>query len=82
GYNYRMSNVIAGIVLGQWKHLGEHIAAKKRIYERYADRLEGLEVEMNPYDASTTEPNYWLSCMRLDENSLHVMTAADETYTY
>ena len=82
GYNYRMSNVVAGIVLGQWKHLDEHIAAKKRIYERYEDGLLGLGVEMNPYDAGTTEPNYWLSCMRLDENSLCEMTMADETYTY
>ena len=82
GYNYRMSNVIAGIALGQWKHLDEHIRAKKRIYDRYADGLEGLGIEMNPYDADTTEPNYWLPCMRLDENSLCEMTMADETYTY
>lgn len=82
GYNYRMSNVIAGIVLGQWKHLGEHIEAKKRIYERYEEKLAPLGIEMNPYDADTAEPNYWLSCMRLDANSLCKMTRSDETYTY
>ena len=82
GYNYRMSNVIAGIVLGQWEHLEEHIAEKKRIYGRYANWLEPLGVELNPYDADISEPNYWLSCMRLSENSLCAMTRSDLSYTY
>ena len=82
GYNYRMSNVIAGVALGQWKYLGEHIAEKKRIYDQYADRLEPLGVELNPYNAEISEPNYWLSCMRLSENSLCRMTRSDQSYTY
>lgn len=82
GYNYRMSNVIAGITLGQWGHLEGHIAEKKRIYDYYADRLEPLGVELNPYDAEVSEPNYWLSCMRLDENSLCAMTRSEQSYTY
>lgn len=82
GYNYRMSNVIVGIVLGQWGHLEGHIAEKKRIYDYYADRLEPLGVELNPYDAEISEPNYWLSCMRLNENSLCAMTSSDQSYTY
>ncbi len=82
GYNYRMSNVIAGIALGQWKHLEEHIAEKKRIYDRYADWFEPFGVELNPYDADESEPNYWMSCMRLSENSLCAMTRSDLSYTY
>ena len=64
GYNYRMSNIIAGIVCGQMYHLDEHIAAKKRIYERYRERLADLPIEMNPV-MMDTEPNYWISCMTI-----------------
>lgn len=48
GYNYRMSNVIAGVIRGQLPYLAEHIEQKKRIYERYRERLSGLPVVMNP----------------------------------
>lgn len=82
GDNCRMSMVIAGITLGQWEHLEEHIAKKKRIYDHYADRLEPLGVELNPYDAKVSEPNYWLSCMRLDSNSLCAMTWSNQSCTY
>ncbi|MBO5031597.1 MAG: aminotransferase class I/II-fold pyridoxal phosphate-dependent enzyme [Lachnospiraceae bacterium] len=70
GYNYRMSNVIAGIVRGQMPHLEEHIAAKKAIYERYRDGLKELPVSMNPFDADNSEPNFWLSCMIIDETAM------------
>ncbi len=63
GYNYRMSNVIAGVVRGQIPYLEEHIAQKKAIYERYKAGFADLPVEMNPFDAETSEPNFWLSCM-------------------
>ena len=66
GYNYRISNVIAGVVRGQLPYLGEHIEKKKGIYERYEDGLKGLPVEMNPFDRSVSEPNYWLSCLTID----------------
>lgn len=82
GYNYQMSNVIAGIVLGQWKHLEEHIAKKECIYGLYSDRLEPLGVELNPYDAEESEPNYWISCMRIHPNSLCPMTRSDQSCTY
>ena len=65
GYNYRMSNVIAGIVRGQYPHLEEHIAQKKSIYERYREGFADLPVTMNPIVADT-EPNYWLSAMTID----------------
>ena len=69
GYNYRMSNIIAGIVRGQLLHLEEHIADKKRIYERYKEGLKDLPVKMNPI-LPDTEPNYWLSCLIIDEDAM------------
>ena len=70
GYNYRMSNVIAGVVRGQLPHLEEHIAQKKAIYLRYQEGLKGLPVTMNPFDAGTSEPNYWLSCLLIDKDAM------------
>ena len=70
GYNYRMSNVIAGVVRGQLPYLEEHIAQKKAIYERYKEGLKGLPVSMNPYDAENSVPNFWLSCMIIDKDAM------------
>ncbi len=70
GFNYRMSNVIAGVVRGQIPYLGEHIAQKKAIYERYKEGLKGLPVSMNPIDFANSEPNYWLSCLIIDKNAM------------
>ena len=70
GYNYRMSNVIAGVVRGQLPHMEEHIAQKKAIYQRYKEGLKGLPVSMNPYDAENSEPNFWLSCMIIDREAM------------
>lgn len=70
GYNYRMSNVIAGVVRGQMLHLKEHIEKKKQIYERYREGLQGLPVSMNPVPERDCEPNYWLSCILIDEEAM------------
>ena len=70
GYNYRMSNVIAGVVRGQLPYLEEHIAQKKAIYMRYKEGFKDLPVKMNPYDEEVAEPNFWLSCMILDESAM------------
>ena len=70
GYNYRMSNVIAGIVRGQLPYLEEHIRQKKAIYERYKEGFEDLPVEMNPYDATNSEPNFWLSCLLIKPEAM------------
>ena len=70
GYNYRMSNVIAGVVRGQLPYLEEHIAKKKAIYERYKEGLKDLPVKMNPYDEKNSEPNFWLSCMIIDQEAM------------
>lgn len=68
GYNYRMSNVVAGIGRGQLMHLEEHRDLKEQIYRRYEEGLRGLPVTMNPYLADT-KPNFWLSCMLINEGS-------------
>lgn len=82
GYNYRMSNVIAGVVRGQYPHLEEHIAQKKAIYMRYKEGLKDLPIQMNPYDANSSEPNFWLSCMTINENAMcrQVRQAKDAVY--
>lgn len=70
GYNYRMSNVIAGVVRGQFPYLEEHIAQKKAIYERYKEGFRDLPAEMNPYDGKNSEPNFWLSCMLIKPEAM------------
>ena len=70
GYNYRMSNVIAGVVRGQIPYLEEHIAQKKAIYQRYQEGLKDLPVTMNSYDAENSEPNFWLSCILIDPDAM------------
>ena len=70
GYNYRMSNVIAGVVRGQFPHLEEHIMQKKSIYERYKEGFKGLPVKMNPFDEINSVPNFWLSCMIIDKEAM------------
>lgn len=70
GYNYRMSNVIAGVVRGQIPYLEDHIAQKKAIFERYREGLKDLPVTMNPFDKEKSEPNFWLSCLLIDEEAM------------
>ena len=82
GYNYRMSNVIAGVVRGQLPHLKEHIALKKAIYERYKEGFKDLPVSMNPFDAATMEPNYWLSCLLIDESAMCKQVRSDNDVCY
>lgn len=82
GYNYRMSNVIAGVVRGQLPHLYEHISQKKEIYNRYKEGLKDLPIKMNPFDEDTMEPNYWLSCMIIDEDAMAKEVRGDLDYLY
>ena len=82
GYNYRMSNVVAGVVRGQMAHLEEHIALKKAIYERYQEGLKGLPVTLNPFDADTMVPNYWLTCMLIEESAMCKQVRSDLTSEY
>lgn len=82
GYNYRMSNVIAGVVRGQYKYLDEHIAQKKAIYERYKEGLKDLPLQMNPVDIENTNPNYWLSCILIDEEAMCKQVRSEQEYLY
>lgn len=82
GYNYRMSNVIAGVVRGQFPHLEEHIAQKKAIYERYKEGFKDLPVEMNPIDFENSVPNYWLSCMIIKSEAMAKQVRGEQDYLY
>lgn len=82
GYNYRMSNVVAGVVRGQLPYLEEHIAQKKKIYERYKEGLKDLPVKMNPYNPNECEPNFWLSCMIIDKNAMCRQIRSDNDACY
>lgn len=66
GYNYRLSNILAGIGRGQLLHLESHVERKKEIYERYREGFKGLPLSMNPIPEEA-ESNYWLSCILIDE---------------
>lgn len=68
GYNYRMSNLIAGVARGQLLHLDQHKAMKKKIWQRYQNGLKDLPVQMNPF-VEHSEPNYWLSCLTINKDS-------------
>ena len=81
GYNYRMSNVIAGVIRGQYLYLEEHIAQKKAVYERYKEGLKDLPVKMNPI-VDGTEPNYWLSALIIDEDYMCRQVRDDSTACY
>lgn len=82
GFNYRMSNVIAGVVRGQLPYLDDHIAKKKEIYMRYKEGLKDLPVSMNPYNPDECEPNFWLSCMLIDESAMCKQVRSDSEALY
>jgi dTDP-4-amino-4,6-dideoxygalactose transaminase len=81
GYNYRMSNVVAGVVRGQYPYLEEHIAQKKAIYERYKEGFKDLPIRMNPI-MDGTEPNYWLSAMIIDKDYMCKQVRDDSKALY
>ena len=82
GYNYRMSNIVAGVVRGQIPHLDEHIAQKRAIWERYEKGLADLPVKMNPWDREKSRPNFWLSCMLIDEDAMAPQVRGEQDYLY
>jgi dTDP-4-amino-4,6-dideoxygalactose transaminase len=82
GYNYRMSNVIAGVVRGQMPYLEEHIAQKKAIYYRYKEGFKNLPVKMNPFDEETSEPNYWLSCITINPDAICKQVRGEQEALY
>ena len=82
GYNYRMSNIIAGVIRGQFPYIGDHIAQKRAIYERYREGLSDLPVSMNPWDREKSVPNFWLSCMLIDNDAMAKQVRGDHDYLY
>lgn len=82
GYNYRMSNVVAGVVRGQLLYLQDHIDRKREIYERYKEGFRNLPVQMNPYDEEKSVPNFWLSCMVIDHEAMSDQVRGDLDYMY
>lgn len=84
GYNYRMSNIIAGVVRGQIPYLDEHIEQKKKIYERYKEGLKDLPITMNPFDSEKSEPNFWLSCILINKEAIapHVRGEKEELWIH
>lgn len=81
GYNYRMSNIIAGVTRGNMLHIEEHIARKKEVYERYREGLKDLPVIVNPFEDKGT-PNYWLSCLLIDEAGMCEQVRGERDYLY
>lgn len=82
GFNYRMSNVIAGIVRGQFPYLDEHIKQKRSIYENYKEGFKDLPVKMNPFDCKDSEPNYWLSCVIINEDAMCKQVRGEQEVCY
>ena len=82
GYNYRLSNVIAGVIRGQLPYLEEHIAQKRAIYNRYKEGFKGLPVQMNPYDEKNSVPNNWLSCLIINKEAMSKQVRTDLDVTY
>ena len=82
GYNYRMSNVIAGVVRDQMGYLDRHIGQKREIYERYKEGLASVPIKMNPFDEDASSPNYWLSCMTIDEEAMCPQVRSDRQALY
>lgn len=82
GYNYRMSNIVAGIVRGQLPYLDEHIRQKRSIWERYEKAFSDLPVQMNPWDREKSQPNFWLSCIIIDDEAMAPMLRGESDYLY
>lgn len=82
GYNYRMSNIVAGVVRGQLPHLEEHIERKEAIYRRYKEGFSDLPVTMNPYEGDRAQPNFWLSCILIDEEAMCPQVRWEKTAEY
>ena len=81
GYNYRMSNVVAGVIRGQYPYLEEHLAQKKEIYERYKEELKDLPIQMNPIMEGCS-PNYWLSAMIIDKDAMCRQVRGEQDVCY
>lgn len=67
GYNYRMSNIVAGVGRGQLLHLDEHKRLRRAIYAQYKEAFADIpEITMNPLNPDGDD-NCWLSCITIQE---------------
>ena len=82
GYNYRLSNLVAGCIRGQYPYLGLHVSQKKAVWERYRDGLKDLPVQMNPWDEENSSPNYWLSAMIIEKDAMCKQVRSDNDVAY
>ncbi len=82
GFNYRLSNIVAGCIRGQYPYLQTHIAQKKEVWERYRDGLKDLPIQMNPWDEKNSSPNYWLSAMIIDKDTMCKQVRSDNDVAY
>ncbi len=82
GYNYRVSNVVAGVACGQMKYLENHIERKETIYKRYEKGLGDLPVKMNPIDYGNSKPNFWLSCLLINREAMCENIRSEKEYLY
>ncbi len=82
GYNYRISNVVAGVARGQMEFLEDHIEKKIKIYERYKEGLSNLPVQLNPWDDKNSMPNFWLSCLLIDKDYMCRTQRSDREVIY
>ena len=81
GYNYRISNIVAGVIRGQMKYLCEHIEQKKAVYCCYKEAFSNLPLTMNPHTADS-DPNYWMSCILIDKDAMCKQNRTDKTVDY
>ncbi len=82
GYNYRMSNIVAGIGRGQMLHVDEHARMKEKIYNLYKEGFKNLPVSMNPYNPDVSKPNFWLSCILINKDAMSEHVRSNRTAMY
>ena len=81
GYNYRISNIVAGVARGNFLHMEEHIAQKRAIYERYKEGFKDLPLTVNPIEDKAFS-NCWLSCLLVNEDAMCRQWRGDTEYSY
>lgn len=82
GYNYRMSNVLAGIIRNQIPYLDKHIEQKKNVYNKYKEAFRDLPLSMNPFEEEHSEPIYWLSCVTVDRDAMCKQVLGEQEALY
>lgn len=82
GFNYRMSNLVAGVIRGQLPHLQEHVEKKIQIYNYYRDHLKDLPLTMNPFPKDCSVPNHWLSCAVIHPKAMCKQVRTEDSVSF